>query len=181
MDLPTLNSRPSRADLAIAFAHAAGTLLTEGRKAVSGGVLGAGGRMMTTADLLSQCADALSNRRRPKGLFRETWYSLLMLRGFLHWHGATLRSYCEALFPIADSVGDEALRSGRPFRVREEVNAMAWSGVVWAVGCSTWESAERAFHSRVQRNLANEGSTGTVSAYDRRRGLLICWTDDIRV
>lgn len=132
--------------------------------------------MLSTAKLLGRCSEALGDRRRPLKLFRETWYGVLALRTFLTWEEATLSSYCEALFPIRPVIGEEGGVNGRPYLVRERVETMAWSGTIWAVGCNTWESAERAFHNRVARNVADGGDAGTVEGFDRRRGLLICWT-----
>jgi hypothetical protein len=55
----------------------------------------------------------------------------------------------------------------------------AWSGAIWAVGCSSRESAERALRKRVARNMAEEGEAGAVMAYDRQIRRLIAWSDGI--
>ncbi|HET7584800.1 MAG TPA: hypothetical protein VFK13_07830 [Gemmatimonadaceae bacterium] len=179
MDLPKLRARPTSTDLSIAFAHAARTLLVEGRKALSVAVFGAGGRMVTTADLLAKCSEALAQDRRPTPLFRDTWYSLLLLKGFLTWEAQTLRSYCEALFPVEDSSRAAHNQCGHPFVVRELIEASDLSRASWAVGCDTWESAEQAFENRVACNIADYETPGAVVALDCRRDLLICWTHEV--
>jgi hypothetical protein len=66
----------------------------------------------------------------------------------------------------------------RRFVAKEIVEAMAWSGTVWAVGCKTRESALRAFDRRLARNLLVD-EEGSVVVYDRKSRKLICWTSNI--
>lgn len=69
--------------------------------------------------------------------------------------------------------------SARRFVTKEIVEAMAWSGTVWAVGCKTREAALQAFDRRLARNLL-AGEEGSVVVYDRKTRKLICWTANIR-
>jgi hypothetical protein len=69
----------------------------------------------------------------------------------------------------------------RPCRyvVKEVVSSMAWTGAIWAVGCSSRESAERALKKRVARNMADHGEPGAVMAFDREIRCLISWSDGV--
>ena len=67
----------------------------------------------------------------------------------------------------------------RRYVVKEVVSTMAWTGTIWAVGCSSRESAERALKKRVARNMAEVGEPGAVMAFDREIGCLISWSDGV--
>jgi hypothetical protein len=67
----------------------------------------------------------------------------------------------------------------RRYVVKEVVSSMAWSGAIWAVGCSSRESAERALKKRVARNMAEVGEPGAVMAFDREIRCLVSWSDGV--
>ena len=46
-----------------------------------------------------------------------------------------------------------AKRAPRRYLVKEVASGMAWTGTIWAVACSSLQSARRAFNKRVARNL----------------------------
>jgi hypothetical protein len=68
----------------------------------------------------------------------------------------------------------------RRFLVKEVVSTMAWTGTIWAVGCSSRDSAERALQKRVARNIEEHGSQGAVMVFDRKTKALVCWSDEIQ-
>ena len=72
-----------------------------------------------------------------------------------------------------------AERRPRRFLVKEVVSGMAWSGTIWAVGCSSIESAQRALEKRVAKNIQEHGSPGAVMAFDRETKTLVLWSDEI--
>ena len=73
-----------------------------------------------------------------------------------------------------------AERRPRRFVVKEVVSGMAWTGTIWAVGCTSKESAQRALEKRVARNIEEHGSPGAVMAYDRETKVLVYWSDEIQ-
>jgi hypothetical protein len=72
-----------------------------------------------------------------------------------------------------------SIKGPRRYVVKEVVSSMAWSGAIWAVGCSSRESAERALKRRVARNMAEGGEPGAVMAFDREINCLISWSDGV--
>jgi hypothetical protein len=72
-----------------------------------------------------------------------------------------------------------AERRPRRFLVKEVVSTMAWTGTIWAVGCVSKESAQRALEKRVAKNIEEHGSPGAVMAYDRQIKALVLWSDEI--
>ena len=75
--------------------------------------------------------------------------------------------------------GRAPIKGPRRYVVKEVVSSMAWTGAIWAVGCSSRESAERALKKRVARNIADHGEPGTVMAFDREIRCLISWSDGV--
>jgi len=71
------------------------------------------------------------------------------------------------------------VKSPPRYVVKEVVSGMAWSGAIWAVGCLSRESAERALKRRVARNMAEGGEPGAVMAFDREINCLISWSDGV--
>lgn len=68
------------------------------------------------------------------------------------------------------------VKGPRRYVVKEVVSSMTWSGAIWAVGCSSRESAQRALNNRVVRNMVDRGEPGAVMAFDRELRCLISWS-----
>lgn len=122
MDLPDLVLPVPDEELAVTLARAAHVLEIEGRRAMSGGVLSAGGRMRTTARLLRASADALlqsdgHGRTRDHPTFAEARYSLGALAGFVTWEKDRLQSYWSA-FGVLQSTEVAAQTPWPKIRVR---------------------------------------------------------------
>ncbi len=87
--------------------------------------------------------------------------------------------------PKAASVRRKRKRSSterrpRRFVVKEVASTMAWTGTIWAVGCSSRESAQRALEKRVAKNIEEHGSPGAVMAFDRQTKTVVLWSAEIQ-
>ena len=67
----------------------------------------------------------------------------------------------------------------RRYLVTEVASSPAWSGSIWAVGCTTRENAFRAFDRHLVNNMLNESEYGTVVVLDRATRKLLRWTADV--
>jgi hypothetical protein len=72
--------------------------------------------------------------------------------------------------------GGERLK--RRHLVQEVASWIGYTGSTWAVGCTTNESALRAFDRRAIRSSLDEGEVGHILVYDREQGEVLAWSSE---